>query len=61
MFKNSNYLEIWNQLTEYYERVGRIIIGIKYSLSISGEYSGAGWRPVYRGSTLSSAKRGEIS
>ena len=21
MFKNSNYLDIWNQLTEYYERV----------------------------------------
>ena len=40
---------------------GRTIMRIKYSLYLSEEYSGAGWGPVYGGSTLSSAKCGEIS
>ena len=60
MFKNSNYLDIWNKLTEYYKRVSDNNYMKKNLHFIWGEYSGAGWRQVYRGSTSSPARRGEI-
>ena len=59
MFINSNYLEIWNQLTAYYDRVREKYDRIFFYFLL-GEYSGAGWRQVYRGSTWSSTKRGEV-
>ena len=49
MFINSNYLEIWNQLTAYYDRVREKYDRIFFYFLL-GKYSGAGRRQVYRGS-----------